>query len=403
MAQIGVLGTFDSKGEELAFIADCIRQHGHTPVRIDVGTYGPPQVPVDVTRETVAKAAGIDLAPILTRQDRGECVSTMARTAAAYLAQTVAYGTIHGVISIGGGGGSSIASTAMRALPVGFPKLLVSTLAGSRTGLPDIGVKDVVMMPSIVDVAGLNRISRLLFAQAAAAVSAMVSVKVDASQDKPLIAASMFGNTTRCINEARKVLEDAGYEVLVFHATGQGGKTMEALIASGMFVGVLDITTTEWADEVVGGILGAGPTRLEAAAQAGIPTVVSTGCLDMVNFGSMASVPDHFKDRLLYKHNDQVTLMRTSKAEYECIAEVLAEKLNAYPNNLVVCLPEKGLSEIGMTGKAFHDNVADHALHAALRTHLRADVPCDLLAADVNDSAFAQHCAHRLLAMIDGE
>lgn len=401
MARIGVLGTFDSKGEELAFIADCIRQNGHTAVLIDVGTYGPPQVIVDVPRETVAAAANIDLAPILARQDRGECVSTMARAAAAYLAQAVANDALQGVISIGGGGGSSIASTAMRALPVGFPKFLVSTLAGSRKGLPDIGVKDVVMMPSIVDVAGLNRISRLLFAQAAAAVSAMAAVQVDASQDKPLIAASMFGNTTRCITEARTVLEDAGYEVLVFHATGQGGKTMEALIEAGMFVGVLDITTTEWADEVVGGILGAGRTRLEAAAKAGIPTVISTGCLDMVNFGSMDSVPERFKNRLLYKHNDHVTLMRTSAAEYEAIAEILVEKLNAYQGNLTVCLPDKGLSEIGLVDQVFFDDGADRALHTTLRTRLREDIPCDTLDTDINDASFARHCAKRLLAMIE--
>ncbi|MEM6646609.1 MAG: Tm-1-like ATP-binding domain-containing protein [Bacteroidota bacterium] len=399
--RIAVLGTYDSKGDELAFIAEQIATRGHTPVRIDVGSYGPPTVPIDVTRQQVAMIAGLDLSAVWAAQDRGACVAAMAAAAAAYLPYAVADGQIDGVIAIGGGGGTSIALSAMRALPVGVPKLLVSTLAGNPTSPLDLGQRDIVVMPSIVDVAGLNRISRRLFAQAAAAICGMVSAQVDAQADKPLIAASMFGNTTTAVNAARRVLEAAGYETLVFHATGAGGRTMESLIASGWFAGVLDLTLTEWADERVGGILGAGPTRLHAAADAGVPTVVSTGCLDMVNFGPRATVPARFADRLFYQHNDAVTLMRTTPAESAQLGEIIAQKLNRYdPAKLAVCLPDGGLSEIGRPGHPFHNTDADAALHKALVAALRDEITVERWNADVNDTAFAKHCAQRLLDLL---
>ncbi|MEM1094399.1 MAG: Tm-1-like ATP-binding domain-containing protein [Bacteroidota bacterium] len=399
--RIAVLGTYDSKGDELAFIAEQIATRGHTPVRIDVGSYGPPTVPVDVTRQQVAMIAGLDLSAVWAARDRGACVAAMAQAAAAYLPYAVADGQVEGVVAIGGGGGTSIALAAMRALPVGVPKLLVSTLAGNPTSPLDLGQRDIVLMPSIVDVAGLNRISRRIFAQAAAAICSMVTAKVEAHADKPLIAASMFGNTTTAVNVARHVLEDAGYEVLVFHATGTGGRTMEGLIASGWFAGVLDLTLTEWADELVGGILGAGPTRLHAASAAGVPTVVSTGCLDMVNFGPRATVPPRFADRLLYQHNDAVTLMRTTPDESAQLGRIIGEKLNRYdPAKLAVCLPEGGLSEIGRSGHPFHDAAADTALHDTLVAALHDEIAVDRWNADVNDTAFAEHCARQLLNLM---
>jgi len=285
--------------------------------------------------------------------------------------------------------------------PVGVRKLLAATLAGNPTSPLDLGERDIVVMPSMVDVAGLNRISRRLFAQAAAAICGMVASKADAHADKPLIAASMFGNTTTAVNAARRVLEGAGYEVLVFHATGTGGRTMEGLIASGWFAGVLDLTLTEWADEVVGGILGAGPTRLHAAADASVPTVVSTGCLDMVNFGPRATVPARFSDRLFYQHNDAVTLMRTTRAESVQIGQDIAEKLNRYdPTKVVVCLPDGGLSEIGRSGQPFHNPAADAALHDALTGNLNAAIVAEHWDADVNDATFAEHCARWLLELM---
>src|SRR5437899_7757663 len=276
----------------------------------------------------------------------------MSQGAPVVLTKLAAEKKIDGVISLGGGGGTAIATAAMRALPIGFPKLMVSTLASGNTA-QYVGVKDIVMFPSIVDVAGLNRISRQILTSAAGAICGMVEVGVPAlagsgdatlklefqPDDKPVVVASMFGNTTQCVQHAQKILEKADYEVLVFHATGTGGRTMESLIDAGLVAGVLDITTTEWADELVGGILSAGPTRLEAAARQGVPAIVAPGCLDMVNFYGPESVPEKFKGRNLYQHNPQVTLMRTTPEECARLGQILAGKLNASTGPVSVLIP----------------------------------------------------------------
>ena len=287
MATIAVLGTLDSKGEEHAFVAALIVKHGHKPLLIDVGTGGPATVHPDITREQVAASAGIDLAALMAKKDRGECVVAMTKAAPACVAKLAAEGNIDGIISLGGGGGTAIGTAAMRALPLGFPKLMVSTLAAGNVA-PYLGTKDITMMPSIADVAGLNRLSRVIFTRAAGAICGIVGAVPEVGASKPLIVASQFGNTTTCVTEAKKVLEAAGYEVLVFAATGTGGRIMESVIESGIVAGVLDITTTEWADELVGGNLNAGPERMDAAAKANVPVVVAPGCLDMVNFGEKA-------------------------------------------------------------------------------------------------------------------
>ena len=268
MATIAVIGTLDTKGDEHRFVAEQIRGHGHEALLIDVGTLQPPTVTPDISRQQVADAGNIDLAELTARQDRGAAIEAMSTAAPILLARLAQQGSIDAVISLGGGGGTSIGTAAMRTLPIGMPKVMVSTLASGNTA-GYVGVKDIVMIPSIVDVAGLNRISRRVFAQAAAAVCAMVQTEVADVDDRPLIVASQFGNTTECVDACRELLEQAGYEVLVFHATGVGGRTMESLIDSGVVAGVLDITTTEIADELVGGVLTAGPHRLEAAARAG--------------------------------------------------------------------------------------------------------------------------------------
>ena len=272
MKTIALLGTMDTKGVEHGFVAAQIRARGHRTLVIDLGTDGPPQLAPDISREEVARLAGLDLAALVARHDRGECVAAMAGAAAVVLAKLQAEGKIDGVISLGGGGGTALATAGMRALPLGFPKLMVSTLASGNTA-QYVGVKDIVMMPSIVDVAGLNRISRAVFTRAAGAICGMVESAAASApaggEDRPIIVASMFGNTTDCVQKAKTILEGAGFEVLVFHATGIGGKTMESIIESGLVAGVLDVTTTEWADELCGGFLGAGPTRLESAARRG--------------------------------------------------------------------------------------------------------------------------------------
>jgi uncharacterized protein (UPF0261 family) len=396
MATIAILGTMDTKGEEHAFVANQIRQRGHQVLVIDTGTLEEPKLQPDITRQVVAAAAGVDLTALAARRDRGEAVKAMSQGAPIVLTRLVEEKKIDGVISLGGGGGTAISTAAMRALPIGFPKLMVTTLASGNTA-QYVGVKDIVMFPSIVDVAGLNRISRQILTRAAGAICGMVEAQPPGAEDKPIIVASQFGNTTDCVNHARKILEAAGYEVLVFHATGTGGRTMESLIESGMAVGVLDITTTEWADELVGGILGAGPTRLEAAAKHGVPAIVVPGCLDMVNFGPPETVPAKFNGRNFYQHNPQVTLMRTTAEECGQLGKIMAQKLNQSTGPVTVLIPWKAISVISAPGQKFHDPLADRALFEALKSNLRRDIEVIEMDGAINDPPFAEACAKALL------
>ena len=399
MATIAILGTMDTKGEEHAFLAAQIRQRGHQSLVIDTGTLDAPRLQPDIDRTKVAAAAGYDLAQLTSRKDRGEAVKAMSEGAPIILAKLVAEKKIDGVISLGGGGGTAISTAAMRALPLGFPKVMVSTLASGNTS-QYLGVKDIVMFPSIVDVAGLNRISRAVLSRAAGAICGMVEAQPPIGEDKPIIVASQFGNTTECVNHARSILEKAGYEVLVFHATGVGGKTMESIIETGMVAGVLDITTTEWADELVGGFLSAGPTRLEAAARLGGPAIVTPGCLDMVNFHGPESVPERFKGRTFYQHNPQVTLMRTTPQECAELGRIIAEKLNASRGPVTVLIPRKAISVISATGQKFHDAAADRALFDGIKANLRKDIQLIEMDCAINDPVFAEACANALLKNI---
>jgi uncharacterized protein (UPF0261 family) len=399
MATIAILGTMDTKGDEHGFVAEIIRARGHRTLVIDAGTDLPPRLKPDITREELARAAGLDLDALVKRRDRGECVAAMGNAAAILLAKLHAEGRLDGVISLGGGGGTSICTTAMRALPLGVPKLMVSTLASGQTA-QYVGVKDITMMPAIVDVAGLNRISRVVLSRAAGAICGMVDTPVPAGDDKPLITASMFGNTTKCVGAAKEILERAGYEVLVFHATGTGGRAMESLIEAKMIAGVLDITTTEWADELVGGILGAGPARLDAAAHTGTPAIITPGCLDMVNFGAPDTVPARFAGRTFYQHNPQVTLMRTTAAECAALGKILAEKASASRGPVTVLLPLRAISVISAAGQPFHDPEADAALFGAIKKHLRPGIPLIEMDCEINDPAFAEACANALLGLL---
>ena len=387
----------DTKGEEHAFVANLIKQRGHQVLVIDTGTLDAPKLKPDITRFEVAAAAGADLNALVAKKDRGEAVAAMSRGAPVVLARLFADQRIDGVISLGGGGGTAISTAAMRALPIGFPKVMVSTLASGNTA-PYVGVKDIVMFSSVVDVAGINRISRQILTRAAGAICGMVESVPSPGEDKPIIVASMFGNTTDCVQAAKKILEAAGYEVLVFHATGTGGRAMESLIESGMVAGVLDITTTEWADELVGGILGAGPTRCEAAARHGVPAIVTPGCLDMVNFGAPETVPSKFADRTFYQHNPQVTLMRTSPEECAELGRILAEKINLSIAPVTVLLPLKAISVISAPGQKFHDPIADRILFTALKAFLRKDIEVVELDCAINAPEFARACAEKLLA-----
>ncbi|MCL4107860.1 UNVERIFIED_CONTAM: hypothetical protein GTU68_001177 [Idotea baltica] len=398
MATIAVIGTLDSKGHEHQFLADQIDANGHKALLIDVGTLGETQVTPNITRDQILDAAGLKFGEA---EDRGERVGVMAEALPIFLSQLVEVGKIDGIISLGGGGGTAIATAGMRALPVGFPKLMVSTLASGNTA-HYVGTKDIVMFPSIVDVAGLNQVSKTIFTRAAGAICGMAEAKITSGEEKPIIVASMFGNTTECVDHARELLEAKGYEVLVFHSTGTGGKTMESLIESGMVKGVLDITTTEWADELTGATLSAGPSRLDATGKAGIPAIVTPGCLDMANFGERETVPEKYEGRNFYIHNPQVTLMRTTADECAQLGKILAEKVNAYTAPVTLLLPTKAISIISAEGQPFYDKEADEALFAAIRENLSDSVELIEVDAEINAAEFSQACADALLKNLAG-
>jgi uncharacterized protein (UPF0261 family) len=396
MATVAIIGTLDTKGEEHGFIADQIRLRGHDVLIIDVGVLEPPRLAPDISREEIAAAGGANLTALQSKRDRGEAVEAMAVGAPLVVQRLAEAKRIDAIISLGGGGGTAIGTAAMRALPIGFPKVMVSTLASGNTA-PYIGTKDIVMFPSIVDISGLNRISRQILTRAAGAICGMVETRVSPGEDRPIVVASMFGNTTGCVEHARKQLESAGYEVIVFHATGMGGRTMESLIESGMVSGVLDVTTTEWADELVGGMLSAGPHRLEAAARTGVPAIVTPGCLDMVNFYAPETIPPQFQARKFYRHNPQVTLMRTTPEECRRLGEILAEKVNGSKGPVTVLLPLKGISVISAPEQPFYDPEADQELFGAIRKGLRSDIELIEVDGAINDAPFAEACVRALL------
>jgi uncharacterized protein (UPF0261 family) len=404
MAAVALVGTLDTKGPDFAFLAGRLRAAGAEVIVIDAGTGEPDGLVPDIGGEAVAAAAGTTRAELRAAADRGRAVTEMGRGAAAVVADLVARGRVGGVLAAGGSGGSSIAAQVMAGLPVGLPKLLVSTMASGDVS-PYVGAKDVCVMYSVVDVAGINRISRLVLGNAAAAMAGMVAAQVVAagadSDDRPLIAASMFGVTTPAVETARARLAELGYEVLVFHATGAGGRALEALAEARLVSGVLDLTTTELADDLVGGVLSAGPDRLTAAGAAGLPQVIAPGALDMVNFGPVSTVPDQFSGRLFFEHNPTVTLMRTTAAEMAELGARIGRKAAAATGPAEVFWPDRGVSALDADGQPFRDPAADEAcrdaldreLTAAGRTLRRVD-------AHINDPAFAVAMADRLHQMI---
>jgi uncharacterized protein (UPF0261 family) len=380
---------------------DRLREAGVDVLLVDAGVMGEPLVEPDVSREEVADAAGVDHAELVRAADRGAAVDAMGRGAAAVLTRLHGEGRLDGTAAVGGSGNSSIAAQAMRDLPVGVPKLIVSTVASGDTR-PYVGAVDVTMMYSVVDISGINQISAQILTNAAGAIAGMAKATVpERSGERPLIGATMFGVTTPCVTRARERLEELGYEVLVFHATGTGGQSFEALATGGYLVGALDVTTTELADDLVGGVLSAGPDRLEAVGRSGIPQVVSLGALDMVNFGPRDAVPSQFEGRNLYVHNPTITLMRTTVEENAELGRRIARKLNAADSPTVLFVPLKGVSAIDVDGQPFRDAEADEALFGALREGIDASkIEVHEVDADVNDPAFADAMADRLHELV---
>ncbi len=400
MPIVALLGTFDTKGREYAFLRDRVQEHGVETLLIDAGINEPVGVEPDVPRSEVAAAGGAKVAQLADAGDRGAAVDAMARGAGVLVASLYREGRLDAIVGLGGSGGSAIATTAMRALPVGVPKLMVSTLASGDTR-PYVGAVDVTMMHSVVDISGVNSISAQIMTNAAAAIAGMARATPPRIEHGTLVAATMFGVTTPCVTRARERLEALGYEVLVFHATGTGGRAMEALVAGGFFAGVLDVTTTELADELVGGVLSAGPDRLEAAGRHGIAQVVSLGALDMVNFGPRETVPPQFEHRNLYVHNPTVTLMRTTAEECAELGRTIGKKLTAATGPVAVFVPLRGVSMIDVDGQPFRDAEADAALFGGLRDSLDPRIEVHELDLDVNDDRFSDAMADRLHELIE--
>lgn len=401
MKTIAIAGTFDSKGTEFKYVKDLIESLGLKTLTIHAGVFKPTFVP-DVSNEEVAKAAGFNIHEIVEKKDRAWATDALSKGMEKLVPQLFKEGRFDGIISFGGSGGTSLVAPAMRALPIGVPKVMVSTMASGNTA-QYVGTSDIAMIPSVVDVAGLNSISTVIFQNAVFAIVGMVTnEKKQLKEHKPLVAATMFGVTTPCINAATSYLEDRGYEVLVFHATGTGGRSMEDLVNGGFIKGVLDLTTTEWCDEIVGGVLNAGPHRLEAAALNHIPQVVSVGALDMVNFGPFETVPPQFAARNLYKHNPTVTLMRTSKEENIEIGKKIAEKLNMATGKTALFLPLKGVSLIDTEGQPFYGAEEDAALFQVLKNNVNRDVVEIVeMDTDINDVKFAEAAAQKLIDLMN--
>ncbi len=397
---IVLVGSLDTKGPEFRFVRDLIQKRGFETLVVDFGVLGDPPFAPDVTNDEVAQAGGSSIAALRQSQDKTAAMRTMSDGLARVVTDLHESGRLGGILGMAGSGGTAIATAAMRRLPAGLPKVMVSTVAAGDIG-PYVGTRDITMMPSVVDVAGLNSISRAIYANAAGAIAGMVGQAVPVSEaEKPLITASMFGNTTPCVNHARELLEGHGYEVLVFHATGTGGRTMEDLIADGYIRANLDLTTTELADEVCGGVLSAGPDRLMASARRGVPTVLAPGCVDMANFWARDTVPEKYGDRQLYEWNPNVTLMRTNVEENQMIGAMIARAANASVGPAAVLIPLQGVSQLDSPGGEFWDPEADKACFEAIKNQLRPGIPFVEMENNINDPAFAEKAVEILMGLM---
>jgi uncharacterized protein (UPF0261 family) len=399
-----IIGAFDTKGREYAFLREQIQERGNKVLTVNTGVLGSTDLfPVDVEAGEVAKAGGGDLEAMRKKKDRGEAMKVMSSGAPVTVKSLYEKGKFDGIIGMGGTGGTVVVTAAMRALPVGFPKVCVSTAASGETSAY-VGSKDIAMIPSIVDVAGINRISRVIFSRAAGAICGMAEKDPPEAKDsKPIITASMFGNTTECVNACADALSKKGYEVLIFHSTGTGGKTMESLVSEGLVDAVLDITTTEWADTICGGVFDAGPERLSAPGKIGIPHLIVPGCVDMANFGGPETVPQKFKDanRNFYEWNPSVTLMRTNADENRQMGKIFAEKANKAKGPVAFLIPLKGVSILDGDGEQFCDRDADRAMFDAIRENLKKDIPFVKLNNNINDPDFSTKAVEMMLGLIE--
>ena len=396
--RIAVIGALDTKGDEFLFVKKEIEKQGYTALVINVGIVDDPGFEPEVAADKVARAAGSSLAILKDKSDRGLAIETMTKGIGQVITDLYSADRIQAVISMGGSAGTEIGTAGMRALPLGVPKVMVSTLASGDTK-PYVGTRDIVMVPSIVDVAGINRISARVYASAVGAVIGMLETSAPKIEEKPILAASMFGNTTPVVNRCRSIMEDNGYEFIIFHQVGTP-ETLESLVADGYISGVLDITTTEWADEITGGVLAGGPDRYDIVSEMGIPQVVAPGCVDMANFWARETVPKRYGDRRIYQWAHNITLMRTTPEENAAIGRILAEKANRSSGSVAFFLPLKGVSMLDAPGKEFWWPEADQALYEAIKDHLKSDIPVCELDCNINDVEFADAVANKMLEFL---
>lgn len=399
-----VIGCFDTKGEDFGYLHSCLMKKGVEVITLNTGVFeSQTSFKIDFDTDVVAKEGGSDILELRKSANRGKALEVMGEGAAKIVANLCAQNKVDGVLGMGGGGGTYMTITAMQVVPFGIPKLCLSTLA-TKDLSEAIGAKDIVLMPSVVDVNGLNAMSRMLMQQAAGALCGMMDASIsDQNKNSGTIAISVFGNTSLCVDRCTELLKAKNYEVLSFHAVGSGGKTMESLILEGYFDAVLDITTTELADYLCGGICSAGPDRLEAAAKKGIPQVVVPGCLDMVNFGALDSVPEKYRERHLFSWAPDVTLMRTNMEENEILGKTFAEKINRSSGAVKVLLPLGGISKISAEGGDFYEPEIDAFLFKTIRENLKDSIRVEEVQANINTIDFAEQAVRSLLELMENK
>lgn len=396
-----MLGTFDSKGKEFDYLYSELRRRDVLVKTMDAGVFeATGSFKIDYSSEEVAERGGVSLEKLRKTGDRGQAMKVMCTGAGKIAEELYKEHAIDGIIGMGGGGGTSIASTAMQGLPLGFPKICITTLASGDTR-EYVGTKDIVLFPSVVDISGINRFSRMIISRAAGAICGMAEKDpAKGKEDKPIICISMFGNTTACAERCAKLLQNAGFDTMIFHATGSGGRSMEELIISGQCAACLDITTTEWADELCGGILSAGRERLDGPGVAGIPHVIAPGALDMVNFGTKDTIPEKYAGRKFYEWNPMVTLMRTNKEENDALGRILASKANASKAPTAFILPLKGISILDGEGQLFCDWDTDNVLFRSIEQNVNKGIHVEKVESNINDEIFAQRAVKMLLNMM---
>jgi uncharacterized protein (UPF0261 family) len=402
-AAVVLIASLDTKPDEALFLRGLLEAEGIAVRLLDFGVRDDPAIVPDVSAAETAQRGGGDLAQLRQAGNRALAIDVMAKGAASALTDISARGELLGALAIGGSGGTTVGTAAMRALPLGVPKVMVSTVASGDTR-PFVDISDIVMLNSVADFSGLNPISETILTNAAGALAGMIRMRGQrrkVSHGGNLVAATMFGVTTPAVEKCRSLLAEVGYQLVPFHATGIGGRTMESLIQQGYFVGVLDLTTTEWADEVVGGTLSAGPRRLEAAGKMGLPQVVAPGALDMVNFFGAGGVPASFEGRSIHRHSENSYLMRTTPEENAEVGRRIAEKLNLARGPVTILFPIRGISALDRAGAPFHSPVANNSLLDALTTHCNRAITIRTIDCHINDDAFARAAVETLLASLN--